>query len=104
MTPKSKNISTAVLALFALVLIVRAQQPVTYKLNPEASQRWQQLDKAQEDVIKEANRQLGEIAAQKTALLIGAGIPASERDRPWEAKAGIVEFAPKAVTKASPTP
>ena len=77
-----------------------AQSPkldlVTYRLNPEASQVYLEIEKAKADLTQKFQI----LQAQQMALMIGAGIPASERDRAASVNAGIVECAPKVVERA----
>lgn len=94
------GISVAIQPGIRVIVGQQPQKPTekTYVLNPEASQAWQQLDAA-EAKLREQYQQL---ETQKVALMIGAGIPASERDRVPKVTAAGVEFPPK--VQPSPKP
>lgn len=87
------------LLLTMTVCAQKAEAP-TFKLNVKASQRWQQLEKVRDEIIREANRQLTEIANQQQALLIGADVP--EDSRQCKVDAEIVVCTKPEVAKARP--
>lgn len=81
--------------------VVPPPAPVTYTLNVEASQDFVNIDKRKQELIKELN----ELTRLQGALMSGAGIPLSERDRqPQLSKEGIVSFPPKPEPAKPETP
>ena len=100
MTTKQKNIATAIIILFALLLIsVGAQQPkpTEFRLNPEASKVWNNIDQAE----AELQRQFQQLESQRATLLIGAGVPNESRQCKTDDK-GIVVCVKPEQAKASP--
>lgn len=103
-TPRHRNqlrvIPFLLCALIVYVAIIQGQgkpvadiAPVAIKhLSPDASARWIELEKAQTDIVKEANRQLSDLEGQKQGIRLGAEIP-----KTWEPfmEGGIVTFKPK---------
>ena len=69
-------ITLVMVFMVAWIAVAQESKPVVHRLNPAASVKWIELDKAHQDIIREANRQLSEIANQQAALKLGAGIPA----------------------------
>lgn len=89
--------SAAIIILLAILIIAGAQQPkpVEFKLNPDASKVWANIDQAQ----AELRRQFDQLEAQRSTLLIGAGVPQDSRQCKIDDK-GIVVCAKPETAKA----
>lgn len=77
---------------------VGAQQPkAEFKLNPDASKVWTNIDQAE----AELQRQYQELERQRVTLLIGAGVPQDSRQCKADDK-GIVVCVKPETAKATP--
>lgn len=72
-----------------------SKEPKTYILNPDASTLWKQIDEAQAKLREQYNA----LEGQKVAILIGAGVPKTEWDRPATTENGVVVLKPKVEPK-----
>jgi hypothetical protein len=101
-------LAVALAGLVGFVVMVRAQSPLkdppkadppaqVFRLNPEASQMWGQIDKAEGDL----QRQFAQLENQRAALLVGASVPKDY----WQhctVEGNIVACYPP--SKSTPTP
>lgn len=80
--------------LFVIALCVAAQgqsKPAEFKLNPDASKVWANIDQAE----AELRRQYDQLEGQRTVLLIGAGVPADSRSCKADDKAIVICVKPE---------
>ncbi len=73
-----KNILARIMGVLlgSIIVVAQTPAPASYRLNPEASKTFAQIDQAQ----TELRRQFLQLEGQRTTLLIGAGVPEDSRE------------------------
>ena len=81
------------LVMLLIGVAVSAQQPkpAEFKLNPDASKVWANIDQAE----AELRRQYDQLEGQRATLLIGAGVPADSRQCKADDKGIVVCVKPE---------
>lgn len=86
------------LLIVALCVVTQGQtKPTEFKLNPDASKVWANIDQAE----SELRRQFDQLEAQRATLLIGAGVPQDSRQCKSDDKGTVVCVKPEVAKKGT---
>jgi len=84
-------------------MFARLQSPPPIKLSVDASKAYIEIENRQREIVRQANEALQNLQAQKSALLIGAGVARAEVDQQKcdADPAGIVTCAKPSTTEVT---